>query len=89
MYSNTTKTNKKSAKCTPVTFDDLCQNVYIIMLIYAEEKGSYVLEIGWTVALFPWDIFLVHMDTYPTMNLKQGPTRKANSFLKQLGRSGS
>ena len=28
------------------------------MLIYAEEKGVYVLEIGWTVALFPWNIFL-------------------------------
>ena len=30
----------------------------------------YVLEIGWTVALFPWDILLVHMDTYHTMNSK-------------------
>ena len=45
---------KMYAKCTPVTFDDLCWNVYIIMLIYAEEKGLYVLEIGWIVALFPW-----------------------------------
>ena len=45
----------------------LCQNAYI-MLVYAEEKGLYVLETGWTVALFPWDIFLVHVDTYPTMN---------------------
>ena len=53
MYSNTTKTNKKSAKCTPVTFDDLCQNVYIIMLIYAEEKGLYISETGRTVTLFP------------------------------------
>ena len=67
----------------------LCPNVYNIMLICAEKKGLCVLEIGWTVALFPWDIFLVHIDTYPTMNLKQGPTRKVNSFLKQLGRSGS
>ena len=41
------------------------------MLIYAEEKGLYVLEIGWTVALFPWDILLVHMDTYRIMNSKQ------------------
>ena len=49
----------------------LCQNVYIIMLIYAEEKGLYVLEIGWTVALFPWDILLVHMDTYHIMNSRQ------------------
>ena len=49
----------------------LCRNVYIIMLIYAEEKGLYVLEIEWTVALFPWDILLVHMDTYHTMNSKQ------------------
>ena len=49
----------------------LCQNVYIIMLIYAEEKGLYVLETGGTVALFPWDILLVHMDTYHIMNSKQ------------------
>ena len=49
----------------------LCQNVYIIMLIYAEEKGLYGLEIGWTVALFPRDILLVHMDTYHKMNSKQ------------------
>ena len=62
---------KISAKCTPVTFMILCQNVYIIMLIYAEEKGLYVLEIGWTVALFPWDILLVHMDTYHIMNSRQ------------------
>ena len=32
------------------------------MLIYAEEKELYVLEIGWIVALFPWDIFLVHTE---------------------------
>ena len=37
----------------PVTFDNLCQNVYIIMLLYAEEKGLYILETGRTVALFP------------------------------------
>ena len=49
----------------------LCRNVYIIVLIYAEEKGLYVLEIGWPVALFPWDNLLVHMDTYHTMNSKQ------------------
>ena len=41
------------------------------MLTYAEEKGLYVLEIGWTVALFPWDVLLVHMDTYHTMNSKK------------------
>ena len=65
-----------SAKCTPVTSNDfvsecLHYNVYIYIYIYAEEKGLYVLETGWTVALFPWDTFLVHMDTFPTMNLKQ------------------
>ena len=38
------------------------------MLIYAEEKGLYVLEIGRAVALFPWDILLVHMDTYHNYN---------------------
>ena len=49
----------------------LCRNVYIIMLIYAEEKWLYVLETGWTVALFPGDMLLVHMDTYRTMTSKQ------------------
>ena len=57
----------------------LCWNVYIIMLIYAKEKGLYVLEIGWTVALFPWDILLVHMDTYHTMGRDSSVVRAPDS----------
>ena len=51
------------------------------MSIYAVEKGLYVLEIGWTVALFPWNILLVHMDTYHTMNSKQNFPMSALIFL--------
>ena len=55
------------------------------MLIYAEEKGLYVLEIGWTVALFPWDTFLVHMDTFLTMNSKQNFPMSGLVFLLYEG----
>ena len=55
------------------------------MLIYAEEKGLYVLEIGWTVALFPWDILLVHMDTYHIMNSKQNFPMSGLIFLLYEG----
>ena len=63
----------------------LCPNVYIIMLIYAEEKGSYVLEIGWTVALFPWDILLVHMDTYHYNEFKAKFPNVRTDFLLYEG----
>ena len=51
------------AKRIPVTFDDFVPECL--------HYNVNILEIGWTVALFPWDIFLVHMDTFPTTNLKQ------------------
>ena len=35
----------------------LYQNVYITVLTYADEKGLYVLETGWTVVIFHWDSF--------------------------------
>ena len=62
---------KISAKCTPVTFDDFVSECPHYSVNICRGKRVYVLEIGWPVALFPWDILLVQMDTYHTMHSKQ------------------
>ena len=71
MYSNTIENNlncQANVHLWPLMI--LYRNVYITMLTYAEEKGLYVLEIGWAVVLSRWDKFLVHVNTFLTMNSK-------------------
>ena len=58
---------KISAKYLPVTFDDFVSECLHYNVNICRGKGLYVLEVVWTVALFPWDILLVHMDTYHTL----------------------
>ena len=71
VFRHTHKKKTCQANVHPWPLMILYWNVYITMLIYAEEKGLYVPEIGQTVVIFCWYNLLVPINIFLTMNLKQ------------------
>ena len=76
---------KISAKCTPVTFDDFVSECLHYKVNICRGKRVACIRNWMDCGIVPWDILLVHMDTYHIMNSKQNVPMSGQIFCCMKG----